>query len=661
MSPKQLSDPSEKRRPLSSFPVVQPCITVSSSVLVSSLVARAQNICNFDTRSFVLQRRNLREMVRQIAILLIFFQEIHERGSVLALPVRLCFSDIHVIFQKINFLMQDCSLESARVWVLLKSEFIVTQFHVLMRSLATVLELLPLCFVDISDEVKELVELVTKQAQRGKVELDENDEREMKRLRFILDQLERGVEPDGETVKLVLDYVGVRSWSACNKEIKFLEDELDFNDKEGGLLNSLIGLLCYSRVVVFETMEIQAIAREEQGETKCNTETLTCVVPEDFLCPISLEIMTDPVTVSTGQTYNRASIQKWLKSGNMVCPKTREKLTSTELFPNAALKKLIKQFCSENGIGFNQNQTNHTVVKFTEAGSPGAAHAMQFSAWFLSRKLVFGTEEQKNKAAYEVRLLARSNVFNRACLVEMGTVAPLLDLLTTDDRVTQENAISALVKLSKHSSGRQVIAESRGLVPILNVLKRGLSLEARHVAAAIIFYLSSEKEYRKLIGENPEAIPALVEMVREGTSKNNAVVAIFGLLLRLQNHAKVLAAGAVPALVNVLSSSDKPDLVMDSLAVLVALVESVEGAYAVFRAEALPLVVRILQSATSRAGKEYCVSILLALCVNVGGVQVTGVLAKDPSLMPSLYSLLTDGTPHATKKARSLINLLLDF
>ncbi|KAK7350607.1 hypothetical protein VNO77_09420 [Canavalia gladiata] len=662
MPPKLTNNPTE-RRPLS-FPAVRPCESISSPTLLSSLITLSQNICNFQFNTFVTQSRNCREMARQIAILLAFFQDVRDRNSVIPKSVLECFLELHLTFQKIQFLMQDCAHQNAHLWMLTKSKHIVDQFRIFIGIIATTIDMLSLHIIDICDEVRELVELVLKHARKGKFELDQNDERESKRLRFILDQFERGVEPEVDSMKQVLDYLEIKTWNACNKEMKFLEDESDHNEREVNLLSSLIGFLCYSRVVIFETMDFQ-LRTNEQSEARGDAETLmlSFVMAEDFRCPISLEIMTDPVTVSTGQTYNRTSIQKWLKAGNKICPKTGEKLTNTELFPNTTLKKLIQQFCKDNGISMaKSNNLNRTITKTIEPGSSAAAHAMQFMSWFISRRLVFGTEEQKNKAAYEIRLLARSNIFNRTCLIEMGTIPPLLDLLDTNDRATQENAIGALMRLSKHSSGQQVIIESRGLVPILNVLKRGLSLEARNVAAATMFYLSSVKEYRKLIGENPEAIPALVELIKEGTScgKKNAVITIFGLLLLPKNHPKVLAAGAVHALVDVIGSSDKADLVTDCLAVLVALAESAEGAGDVLQAGALPLIIRILQSDTSRAGKEYCVSIVLSLCVNVG-MEVTGVLVKDPSLMPSLYSLLTNGTPHAAKKSRSLIKVLQDF
>lgn len=43
--------------------------------------------------------------------------------------------------------------------------------------------------------------------------------------------------------------------------------------------------------------------------------------PEEFLCPISLEVMTDPVImVETAMTYDRASIEQHFASGNDNCP-----------------------------------------------------------------------------------------------------------------------------------------------------------------------------------------------------------------------------------------------------------------------------------------------------------------------------------------------------
>lgn len=659
----QIFDRSDRR--ILTFPAVHPCEGISPGILLESLISLSRKICNFQSKFFASQRKNAREVMRQIGILLMFFEEIRDHFANLSNSFVLCFSELHFTFQKILFLLEDCTREGATLWILMKSHFVTSQFRVLVRAMATALDVLPLNSIDISCEIKELVELVSKQSQKAKLEISPEDEEELKRVIVILNQFENRFEPERYVIKKVLDFLDIRSWNDCHGEIRFLNEEINLecsegNERELPLLSSLVGFLSYCRGALFEDSNYGSV---DQSDGRNSLETLICLNPEDFRCPISLELMTDPVTVSTGQTYDRVSIQKWLKSGNLICPKTGEKLTSTELVPNSTLRKLIQQFCADNGISLAKSRKkNRDLSRTILPGSAAAAEAIKILAHCLACKLCFGTGEPRNKAAYEIRLLAKSNIFNRSCMIEAGTIPPLLGLLTSTNASMQENAISALLKLSKHSSGKKEIMDNWGLKLIIRVLRNGLKMEARQTAAATLFYLASVHEYRKLIGETPDAIPALVELIKDGTTcgKKNAVVAIFGLLLYHRNHQRAIAAGTVPALVNLLATSEKEELTTDALAVLATLAESVNGSFKIFESSALPLVLSLLQSTTSRAGKEYSVSILQSLCLNCG-VDVISVLAKDPSLMPALYSLMTDGTTPASKKARSIMKILHKF
>ncbi|KAG2724269.1 hypothetical protein I3760_01G008700 [Carya illinoinensis] len=73
-------------------------------------------------------------------------------------------------------------------------------------------------------------------------------------------------------------------------------------------------------------------------------------IPADFCCPLSLELMTDPVIVSSGQTYERAFIKKWIDLGLTVCPKTRQTLAHPNLIPNYTVKALIANWCESNNV-----------------------------------------------------------------------------------------------------------------------------------------------------------------------------------------------------------------------------------------------------------------------------------------------------------------------
>lgn len=71
-------------------------------------------------------------------------------------------------------------------------------------------------------------------------------------------------------------------------------------------------------------------------------DDLCITVPSFFRCPISLDLMRSPVSLCTGVTYDRSSIQRWFDSGNNTCPATMQVLSSTDLIPNLTLQRLIR-------------------------------------------------------------------------------------------------------------------------------------------------------------------------------------------------------------------------------------------------------------------------------------------------------------------------------
>ena len=70
--------------------------------------------------------------------------------------------------------------------------------------------------------------------------------------------------------------------------------------------------------------------------------------PDGFLCPITGEIMKDPVSDNEGISYERKEIEEWLKRGNKTSPITRQTLQLSDLRPNIALRKLIEEWQSKN-------------------------------------------------------------------------------------------------------------------------------------------------------------------------------------------------------------------------------------------------------------------------------------------------------------------------
>ena len=50
-----------------------------------------------------------------------------------------------------------------------------------------------------------------------------------------------------------------------------------------------------------------------------SSSSVELAIPAHFRCPISLDLMRDPVTAPTGITYDRESIEAWLDTGRAPC------------------------------------------------------------------------------------------------------------------------------------------------------------------------------------------------------------------------------------------------------------------------------------------------------------------------------------------------------
>eukprot|EP00808_Paulinella_micropora_P022057 g28019.t1 len=85
--------------------------------------------------------------------------------------------------------------------------------------------------------------------------------------------------------------------------------------------------------------------------------------PRGFICPISLEVMHDPVIAADGHSYERETIVEWFKHKN-TSPSTNLPLPHTLLVENIALKAAIQDFRQQQvgpGLMAIRNSGSHTA------------------------------------------------------------------------------------------------------------------------------------------------------------------------------------------------------------------------------------------------------------------------------------------------------------
>ena len=66
--------------------------------------------------------------------------------------------------------------------------------------------------------------------------------------------------------------------------------------------------------------------------------------PNSFVCPISGELMADPVTCVDGHSYEKGCILRWFRESRVTSPVTGIALDSATVFPNHALRNAIEEW-----------------------------------------------------------------------------------------------------------------------------------------------------------------------------------------------------------------------------------------------------------------------------------------------------------------------------
>ena len=94
----------------------------------------------------------------------------------------------------------------------------------------------------------------------------------------------------------------------------------------------------------------------------------TIFVPDDFYCPITGDLMKNPVSEPKGFTYERSAILRWL-STNPTSPMARSPLREQDLQTNHSMRKSIESIrgkLSEDQLRTRSRITQEEMKSFTE-------------------------------------------------------------------------------------------------------------------------------------------------------------------------------------------------------------------------------------------------------------------------------------------------------
>lgn len=508
--------------------------------------------------------------------------------------------------------------------------------------------------LDLNDDIEELVVLIRKQCSNNKPYVDPRDDEVKRAVLGLLDSIKSEIVPEQSKLAEIFSKLGLRDASSCREEIENLEEEVQSqnqsDEKSKSEAISLIGLVRYAKCVLFG-------ASTPDPDTPRRKPPPEAVIPPDFRCPISLDLMRDPVVVATGQTYDRDSIKLWIDSGHATCPKTGQTLAHTELVPNLGLKNLIAMWCREKKIPFEAKGSKVKVNGIRT--NKTALEAVRMTVSFLVNKLsALESMEAATGVVYELRVLAKTDHDSRAAIAEAEAIPLLVPYLASDVGLKhsnlQVNAVTTLLNLSILEENKTRIMETDGaLNGIIEVLRSGATWEARGNAAATIFSLTGVHAHRKKLGRKARVIKGLMELAKEGptSSRRDALAAILNLAGEREIIGKLIEGGVVQMSIELMDR-----LPEEAVTILESVVK--RGGFVAIAAaySAVKKLGMVLRDGSERV-QESAAATLVTIC-RKGGLELVTELASLPGIERTIWELMATGTMRSRRKASTLLRIL---
>ncbi|XP_057507473.1 U-box domain-containing protein 21-like [Actinidia eriantha] len=393
---------------------------------------------------------------------------------------------------------------------------------------------------------------------------------------------------------------------------------------------------------------------------------LNLIIPTNFRFPISLDLMKDPVTLSTGITYDWDSIDTRIESGDNMCPITKQGLTNLDPIPNYTIRKRIQDGCVQNR-GVDRIPTPPTLLTSLEASE------------IVSKVVVVEDREGCLETVEKIKDLVKESDWNRRSVVAHGggiALSTAFEAMSEPKASFRQNGIVLREILSVltlmfplDEKAKSPLCSSPSLTCIVWLLKHGDRLGQRNAILVLQEIVSTDQEMANALVEIQGAIGALVNLIKESscpTTTKASLMTIYYMVSSSISNQKVIArfveVGIVPLLLEMLVDSER-SVCERALGVLDRLCSHDVGREQAFvNALAVPVLVKKLLRVSDLA-TEFSVSILWKLSKSEkrgeegGGVVI--VQALQVGAFQKLLLLLQVGCGERTKeKASELLKML---
>ncbi|GKU87889.1 hypothetical protein SLEP1_g2218 [Rubroshorea leprosula] len=374
-----------------------------------------------------------------------------------------------------------------KVYLLMKCRGIDKRLQDASRDISQALSLLPLTSLELSSNIIEDIAQVQGNMQTAEFRAAVAEEQ-------ILEKIESGIQEENinrsyanNLMVLIAEAVGIpNERSVLRKEIEDFKSEIE----NARLRKDLAEAIQMDQIIsLLERADAASSpkGREIKYLTKRSSLGSQPLEPlQSFYCPITGDVMVDPVETSSGQTFERCAISKWFAEGNNICPLTATPLDRSVLRPNKTLRQSIEEWKDRN-----------TMITIAS----------------MKSKLMFEEEEEEVlHCLKQLKELCEQSDVHQEWVILENYIPVLLQLLASKNHDLRTCVLAILHNFAKDGDdAKERIAKVDNAISSI-VRSLGRRVEERRLAVVLLLELSKYELLRNCIGKVRGCILLLVTM-----------------------------------------------------------------------------------------------------------------------------------------------------
>ncbi|KAL7183530.1 hypothetical protein ACSBR2_025848 [Camellia fascicularis] len=463
-------------------------ITSASLVLASEIlsetilaISEAMNA----TKSVLIQKENFNKFSTYLERIAFVLRELFKSDIKTSVSLKNAVEILNGEIKVAKQLALNCGNRN-KVYLLFNCRRIVKHLESSTKEISQALGLISLaCLDDPSSVINDEVSMLCENMLETEYHLTVAEEEILEKIELGIEERNVGQSYANDLIIRIAEAVGISTQQAeLKREFEVLKSEMD-NDE---LREDNVSALQMERIIALLS-KADMITTHKEKEIKYLTKRSSLGRQEleplqSFYCPITGDIMVDPVETSYGHTFERSAIQKWLADCNL-CPITKSPLNASLLRTNKTLRKSIEEW-----------KDRYTMITIAS----------------MKVKIQSDEEQEVLHSLNKLQDLCVERELHKEWMIMEDYVPILVGLLGAKNFEIRKHALDILCTLAKdNEDNKDRIAKVDNAVEFI-VRSLARKVEESKSALQLLLELSRNGVVRNLIGRVQGSILLLVTM-----------------------------------------------------------------------------------------------------------------------------------------------------